>query len=213
MDTERIETLRRLILSWVDSENLRKFPWRETEDAYEILVSEVLLQQTPADRVEPVYTDFLRTYPRVEDLAEADVDEVIDLIRDLGLQNIRGKALVNNAKALKKEGIPRDVEKLAELSYVSDYGANAVLCFAFGEDRPIVDSNVIRVYSRYFGRSLDVEDEKTWEFAEQVLPEERVQEFNLAVIDFAAEICQPSPKCEVCFLSDACSYYQQSGDS
>lgn len=212
MGKGRIEAFRERILTWAEGGNLREFPWRDTDDAYEILVAEVLLQQTPAYRVEPLYREFLQAYPRLEDLAQTDVQEVADVIQNLGLQNIRARALVNNAKVLEEEGVPRDAEKLMDLSYVGDYGTNAVLCFAFGEDRAIVDTNIIRFYSRVFGQSFAVEDETTWEFAEDILPEERIPEFNLALIDFAAEICQPTPNCGVCPLSDICSYYQESGE-
>lgn len=207
-EAETVEALHERILTWVDEGHLREFPWRNTESPYEVLVAEVLLQQTPAERVEPVYVDFLEEYPTLEALADADPDEVVDLIEELGLHNKRGRALVENARDLVDEGVPRDREALTNLSYVLDYGANAVLCFAFGEDRAIVDTNVIRVYNRVFDESWSVDDSEAWEFATDILPDDRVRDYNLGLLDFAAAICQPTPKCSECFLADQCAYFR-----
>lgn len=203
-----IEDFRSDLLSWA-VDNLRTFPWRETADPYEILIAEILLQKTAAEKVEPVYRDFLSKYPSLDKLAEADRDELADIIYSLGFQNQRSKALVSIGQALSGSGVPNDAERLLELPYVGRYAANATLCFAFGEPRPIVDANVVRVYNRIFDTDFDYSDEATWQFAEKVLPEADAQEFNLAILDFAAEICAPkTPNCEECFFTEQCSYYQ-----
>ncbi|MFB6198430.1 MAG: hypothetical protein ABEI52_09220, partial [Halobacteriaceae archaeon] len=121
----------------------------------------------------------------------------------------RSNALVSIGQELSNGGVPDDEEELQELPYVGRYAANATLCFAFGEHRPIVDANVVRVYNRVFGKNFDYRDEAAWEFAEEVLPESYAWEFNLAIIDFAAEICVPqNPNCDECFFSTQCDYYQ-----
>lgn len=95
-----------------------------------------------------------------------------------------------------------------ELPFVGRYAANAVLCFAFGKRRPIVDRNVIRIYERVFDTDLHYRSDETWQLAENVLPEENVQRFNLTLIDFAAQVCVArTPRCEVCLLTDICQYY------
>jgi A/G-specific adenine glycosylase len=203
-----IEDFRSELLGWA-SDNLRTFRWRETTDPYEILIAEILLQKTAAEKVEPVYEEFLATYPTLEELAAAERNELADIIYSLGLQNQRSKALVSIGQALRSSGVPDDAERLLELPYVGRYAANATLCFAFGEPRPIVDANVVRVYNRIFDTDFDYRDEEAWQFAEEVLPEADAWEFNLAILDFAAEICAPkTPNCEECFFTDRCGYYR-----
>ena len=205
----KIEVLQKRLLEWVEEGNLREFPWRNTSSPFEVLVAEILLQQTPANRVEQVYRELLAEYPTLEALAEAEADDVASLIEELGLHNKRGKALVRNARDLEGDEIPTDLDSLTDLSYVNDYGANAVLCFAFEEDRPIVDANVQRIYNRFFGNNYEVEDSGIWDLAERTLPNERIQEFNLALLDFGNSICQSSPNCSDCFLNDQCRYYNE----
>lgn len=203
-----IEDFRSDLLSWA-VDNLRTFPWRETTDSYEVLIAEILLQKTAAEKVEPIYVEFLATYPSPAELAEADRDELADIIYSLGFQNQRSKALISIGQALRGSGVPDDAERLLELPYVGRYAANATLCFAFGEPRPIVDANVVRVYNRIFDTDFDYRDEAVWQFAEKVLPAVDAQEFNLAILDFAADICAPkTPNCEECFFTEQCSYYR-----
>lgn len=203
-----IEDFRLGLMSW-GSDNLRSFPWREASEPYEILMAEILLQKTAAEKVEPVYKEFLLAYSSLEELAEADRDELADIIYSLGLQNQRSKALISIGQALHRSGVPDKTEHLLELPYVGRYAANATLCFAFDEPRPIVDANVVRVYNRIFDTDFDYRDEATWQFAKEVLPEADAWEFNLAILDFAAEICAPkTPNCEECFFTERCSYYQ-----
>lgn len=205
---ETVEAFRSRLLGWA-VDNLRSFPWRTTTDPYEILVAEILLQKTAAEKVEPVYTDLISTYPSLAALAEADQERLADQIYTLGLQNQRSKALIAIGEELQGAGVPDDVEDLLELPYVGRYAANATLCFAFGEPRPIVDANVVRVYNRIFDKAFDYRDEEAWSFAAAVLPVERARRFNLAILDFAAEVCAPKvPNCDQCFFTDSCHYYQ-----
>lgn len=207
-ELDAIKIFRTRLIDWSD-DHLRSFPWRETSDPYEILVAEILLQKTAAEKVDPIYRKFLGKYPTLEALADADQEELADIIYTLGLQNQRSKALVSIGQKLAETGVPDDAEELLELPYVGRYAANATLCFAFGEPQPIVDANVVRVYNRVFGRDFDYRDEEAWELAAEVLPESYAWEFNLAILDFAAAICIPGqPNCEECFFSDRCDYYQ-----
>lgn len=193
---------------WAE-DNLRQFPWRGTSDPYKVLVAEILLQKTAAEKVEPVYYDLLSTYPTIGSLADADVDCLGEMIYTLGFQNQRSEALVSIARSLEEKGVQSDEKSLLELPYVGQYAANATLCFAFDEPRPIVDANVVRVYNRVFGFDYTYRDDDAWEFAGEVLPEDDTRRFNLAILDFAADICAPkTPNCEVCFFTDYCEYYQ-----
>lgn len=207
--TDKVERFRADLLAWAD-DNLRSFPWRETADPYAILVAEILLQKTSAETVEPIFIELMATYPTPADMAKAESADVGDLIYTLGLQNKRSKALVALAEQIQANGVPDNDEDLLELPYVGRYAANATLCFAFGKRRPIVDANVVRVYNRIFAKEFDYRDEAAWSFATVVLPVNEPQRFNLALLDFAAQVCTPKvPNCEDCFFTDSCHYYHK----
>lgn len=209
---DEVERFRSSLLRWADG-NLRSFPWRETSDPYKVLVAEVLLQKTAAEKVEPIYRELIETYPTPDELAEADQERLTDIIYSLGFQNQRSKALISIGEQIQDSGVPDDAEELLELPYVGRYAANATLCFAFGEPRPIVDANVVRVYNRMFDKKYDYRDEAVWSFADAVLPVDEAQRFNLAILDFAAMICAPKvPNCENCFFNHSCHYYESVGE-
>jgi len=209
MVEERIVSFRLALLDWAE-DNLRSFSWRETTDPYEVLVAEILLQKTSAERVEPIYDKFLDTYPTPDALADADQDRLAEIIYSLGFQNQRSKALIAIGEMIRKSGVPDTADKLLELPYVGRYAANATLCFAFGQPQPIVDANVVRVYNRVFDEEFDYRDENVWVFAGEVLPADDAQRFNLAILDFAAMICAPKvPNCDSCFFTDSCQYFQE----
>ena len=208
MTAERLESFRIGLLNWSE-ENLRSFSWRETTEPYEVLIAEILLQKTAAEKVEPTYVELLETYPTPEDLANADEEQLADIIYSLGFQNQRSKALIAIGENIRNTGVPGEAKDLLELPHVGPYAANATLCFAFGESCPIVDANVVRVYNRIFQEEFDYRDGDVWSFAADVLPDDEAQQFNLAILDFASLICQPKvPNCEECFFSDECSYFQ-----
>lgn len=202
------ESFRNDLFEWSE-DNLREFPWRETDSSYEIFVAEILLSKTPVFKVEPLYDTFLERYPSLEDLENADEEVLAELLHPLGLQNRRAAALVEIGRKLGDRGIPEEEEELLKLPYVGDYAANATLCFAFGQRRPIVDTNVIRVYDRVFDLdSTNPESKKIWQFAYDMLPEQHVAQYNLALIDFGALVCTPQkPACETCFTNEYCNYY------
>lgn len=112
---------------------------------------------------------------------------------------------------IRDDGIPESVDDLkTRLSYVGDYAANATACFGYGERRPIVDTNVVRIYNRVFGLDHDSQDDAMWKLAESLLPQNRFDTYNLALLDLGAEICTSrSPNCEICPLSDECEYYDR----
>lgn len=200
------------LLQWSEG-RLREFPWRETDSPYEILIAETLLQQTLAAKVPPVYEEFLSHYSTPGQLAEGDPKSIATLLEPLGLQNRKASALVKTGQRLREIGrVPPSIEELSDLPFVGLYGANAVLCFGFGERRPIVDVNVIRIYNRVFGHDFeDDRDERAWEFAGEILPEEDFQRYNLALLDHGATVCLSSnPRCEECPVNSICEYYKGS---
>lgn len=196
---------RRLLLSWA-SGSRRSFLWREgTASPYVVLVAEALLRKTRAESVEGVLRRLVRRYPRVTSLARARRKDVSGLLRPLGLHRIRTAALLGTARTVvgKYGGrVPRREKDLLELPHIGRYSANAILCFAYGRSRAIVDSNVARIYHRVFGVAAPLEIHKAdelWRFARSLLPRRRVQEFNWALLDLGGLICTARrPRCGEC---------------
>jgi A/G-specific adenine glycosylase len=201
------------LLIW-HRKNKRDFPWRRTKNPYQLLIAEILLQRTKAEQVEPVFKKFVKKFSNARALAEVDVNEIEDCIAPLGLRK-RGGMLKQLAKELvERHGgeIPRDAAALLELKGVGHYATNAVLCFAYGEDAPIVDWNVARVVERIWGRTMKHAphtDKGLFKFVSQLIPKGKGREFNLALLDFSAKICKPrNPDCKICFLNEMCNFYQ-----
>jgi A/G-specific adenine glycosylase len=178
-------------------------------EAQKIVVAEVLLQSTFAEKVEPVFANLITEYPTPVELAKADEQELADLLEPLGLQNRKARWLISIGDLAAEEGIPTSYDELLNLPGLGPYAANAVLCFGHGERRPIVDTNVIRLYNRIFSRDFqEAENDDAWDFARTVLPEEDYAQFNLALLDLGAAICTDSnPECPKCPIKDYCEYY------
>ena len=195
------------LLAWYDRER-RGLAWRDTTDPYEILVSEVMLQQTQVVRVEPAYRAFLNRFPTVAALAAAPLADVLRLWRGLGY-NRRAVHLHRAAQGIMtRHGgrIPDDLDALKSLPGVGDYTARAVLAFAF--DRPVapVDTNVARVLSRAVaGRSLA--RRAVQELADELVPYGRPRDWSQALMDLGARACASrAPRCENCPIRASCAW-------
>lgn len=206
------------LLAWYEA-NKRFFPWRETNHPCEVAVAEILLRQTFARKVVPVYNHLLVRYPDLSSLAAANAAEIRELIRPLGLL-YRAKELVALAQqVVDRHGghFPDNREALEALPGIGPYAASAILCFAFGHPEPIVDTNVLRVYRRAFGvRQHTTQagpDKDTLTIATAMMPKDRrAHDFNLALLDFAALVCTHySPECPQCPLSKGCAFLAQGG--
>lgn len=203
------------LVSWAE-DHLRDFPWRRDDATpYEVLVSEMLLNVTRTEVVAGVVDEFFETYPDAEALRDGDRDELIDIIRPLGLYNRRADALLALAGVVAEEGVPDTEEELLGLPRVGPYVANAVLSMAFHRDAPMLDRNAARIFSRVFGKEMNVEAPKQedWEFAAEMVPEGKAKLWNMALLDFASAVCKaPTPDCERCFATEYCRYYQEERD-
>lgn len=201
------------LLEWYFTQDKRNFPWRKTKDPYGILVAEIMLQRTKANQVVPVYLSFMKRFPSPDELCRAGLTEIEEYFSKLGLM-WRAKKVKLMAKKLSldfKGLVPRKKSQLLSIPGVGEYVSDAVLCFAFREDTPIVDSNVCRVLGRVFDLKPKGEPRRDpiyRQVATQLIPEGKCSEFNWALIDHANEICTPrNPKCEICPLNRVCSYY------
>jgi A/G-specific adenine glycosylase len=201
------------LLAWY-RRNGRDLPWRRTRDPYHILVSEIMLQQTQVDRVLPKYEEWLDKYPSFEALAAAREDDVTTTWRPLGY-NIRPRrlhAIARESVARYGGQLPSDEQTLRSFKGIGAYTAGAVLSFAFGQRAAILDTNVARVLFRVFVGKGDPKSHAMkrhlWEVSRTVLPRRKVFDFNQALMDFGATVCNArKPKCGACTLRSVCLTY------
>jgi len=204
---------RRRLLTWY-RRNGRDLPWRETRDPYHILVSEVMLQQTQVDRVLPKYHEWLDRYPSFEALAAAPESEVVKTWYPLGY-NIRPRrlhAIARESVAKYNGELPGDEETLRSFKGIGAYTAGAVMSFAFGRRAAILDTNVARVLFRVFvGRGTlrsGATEKHLWEISRTLLPQRHVFDFNQALMDFGATVCNArKPLCLICPMTAKCLSY------
>src|SRR5688572_12893206 len=204
---------RRRLLGWY-RRNGRDLPWRRTTDPYHILVSEIMLQQTQVDRVLPKYHEWLGKYPTLQALAEAPEADVSTTWRPLGY-NVRPRRLQSIAReSVANYGgqLPSDEATLLSFKGIGEYTAGAVLSFAFGQRKAILDTNVARVLFRIFVADGDPKAHATrkhlWEVSRTVLPMRHVFDFNQALMDFGATLCTArKPQCDACPMQNKCASF------
>jgi len=201
------------LVKWYEVKGRKNLPWRNTKDAYKILIAELMLQKTHAiQQVLPVYEVFVKKFPTPYALLDASVDEIKEVIQSLGLQNTRSRRLKELADVLVhqfKGEVPKGYAFLISLPGVGEYVANAVECIAFNQPKVMVDANVGRVLGRVFFGKEEYPPSKygTKKIAEELLQLNGFKELNLAIIDLGALVCIPkSPKCSECPLCDVCIY-------
>lgn len=196
------------IISWFQ-ENGRALPWRETKDPYAIWLSEIVLQQTRIAQGWEYWERFMAQYPKVEDLAAASEDDVLRLWQGLGYYS-RARNLHAAAKQIVALGkFPDTLEDIKALKGVGDYTAAAIGSFAFDIPAAVVDGNVYRVLSRYFGIDTPINSTQgKKEFAalaQSLIPASDAAAYNQGMMDFGAIQCTPqSPKCLLCPLAETC---------
>jgi A/G-specific adenine glycosylase len=194
---DEVDEVRDALVGWYE-EGHRDFPWRRTDDPYEILVSEVMSQQTQLGRVVEAWEDFLDRWPTVADLAAADRSDVVAFWTNHSLgYNNRAKYLHEAARQVRDDHggeFPRTPDGLSELMGVGPYTANAVASFAFNDGDAVVDTNVKRVLHRAF----DVADEDA-EFeaaAGDLMPDGRSRIWNNAIMELGGVACGKTPTCD-----------------
>lgn len=198
------------LTSWY-SVNKRCLPWRQTINPYYIWLSEVILQQTQIKQGLPYYEAFVATFPTVFDLANANETEVLKLWQGLGYYS-RARNLHFAAKYVVNElnGVfPNNYKDLLKLKGVGDYTASAIASICFNETSAVVDGNVYRVLSRYFGIYTAINSSKgAKEFkalAQKLIDKKDPATFNQAIMEFGAIQCKPkSPDCSVCSFNSSC---------
>ncbi|AXG11157.1 HhH-GPD family protein [Haloplanus rubicundus] len=192
-----IDALRAALVEWYEADH-RDYPWRRTDDPYDILVSEVMSQQTQLDRVVEAWNGFLDRWPTVEALADADRSEVVAFWSDqrLGYNN-RARYLHEAAGQVVDDyggEFPETPADLQELMGVGPYTANAVASFAFNAGDAVVDTNVKRVLYRAFG--VEDDDEEFERAASELMPDGESRVWNNAIMELGGVACQQRPRCD-----------------
>lgn len=203
------------LLDWYD-QNKRDLPWRRTQDPYSIFVSEMMLQQTQVKTVIPYYGRFLTELPDWQSLAKAKEEKILKLWEGLGYYR-RARNLQAAAKMIIEEfngHLPQTREEILKLPGVGQYSAGAVLSIAFQKAEPLVDGNVIRVFSRLFvlrGNLKTGENhQNVWEIARSLIPSKRPGDFNQALMELGATLClSDNPQCLLCPLFQFCEAAQR----
>jgi A/G-specific adenine glycosylase len=203
------------LLSWYDV-NKRSMPWREVDNPYFVWVSEIMLQQTRVDQVEPYFRRFIERFPTVYALAEASQQEVLAVWEGLGYYS-GARHLHSAAQTVVEEyngKVPDNWDEITKLKGIGPYTAAALLSIAYQKPHAVVDGNVIRVLSRWFGIEDDVRRSSTKNdiqaCADELLDKERPGDFNQALMELGALVCTPAdPNCGECPLEAGCTAYRQ----
>jgi A/G-specific adenine glycosylase len=203
-------TFTKAIVEWHDPQR-RFLPWKADNTPYHIWLSEIILQQTRVEQGTPYYLAFKEKFPTVHDLAQAPLSEVLKTWEGLGYYS-RARNLHTAAQQIVHEyqgNFPDSYDSLLRLKGVGSYTAAAIASFAFGLPHAVLDGNVFRVLSRYFGigTPIDSTEGKKYfsQLAQQCLDTENPARYNQAIMDFGALVCVPQqPTCHNCPLSSNC---------
>ncbi|WP_299113761.1 A/G-specific adenine glycosylase [uncultured Winogradskyella sp.] len=203
------------VINWYSS-NKRDLPWRYTINPYYIWLSEIILQQTQVKQGLPYYKSFVKAFPTIFDLAKSDEQNVLKLWQGLGYYS-RARNLHYTAKHIvnELEGVfPNNYKEIIKLKGVGDYTASAIASIAFGEVAAVVDGNVYRVLSRFYGIDTPINTTKgIKEFkalATELIDPKQPALFNQSIMEFGAQQCKPkNPYCIVCPLQPGCVAFQK----
>ncbi|MGB0836976.1 MAG: A/G-specific adenine glycosylase [Flavobacteriaceae bacterium] len=201
------------IINWYSS-NKRDLPWRRDRNPYSVWLSEIILQQTRIEQGTPYYYKFIENFPEVTDLADAEEEEVLKLWQGLGYYS-RARNLHVTAQDIRDNyggQFPDNYKELKKLKGVGDYTASAISSICFDEVQAVLDGNVFRVLSRYFGVDLPINSSEGIKFfrqkAQSLAPSIGIGDYNQGLMDLGSRVCSPKkPTCEQCPLSKDCVAY------
>lgn len=198
------------LLTWY-RENRADRPWRRDPIPYHVYLSEIMLQQTQVETVIPYFARFIKAFPTIEALAAASLDDVLKQWEGLGYYS-RARNLHRAARIVVDEygaSLPTEVDELLKLPGIGRYTAGAIASIAYGRRAPVLDGNVIRLFTRL----LDLEDDislsatrnKLWAIAADWLPAQAAGAYNQALMELGQQICRPrNPLCAPCPIRAHC---------
>ncbi len=204
------------LIKWNNTSNTRQMPWKGEKDPYKIWISEIILQQTRVQQGLDYYNRFIKAFPDVESLATASEEKIYKLWEGLGYYT-RCKNLIITAKYIhsRLQGeFPKKYEDILALKGIGSYTASAIASFAYNEPFAVVDGNVFRILSRFFGEETPINTSKGkkiyTEIAQELLHTKNPAQYNQAIMDFGALICKPSsPLCTECPLQSKCIAFRE----
>ncbi|CAH9073460.1 unnamed protein product [Cuscuta europaea] len=211
--------IRASLLEWYDR-NRRDLPWRRVSDnvsedekekrAYEVWVSEIMLQQTRVQTVIDYFNRWMEKWPTVQHLARASLEEVNEIWAGLGYYR-RARFLLEGAKMIvaNGNGFPNTASDLRKVKGIGEYTAGAIASIAFNEKVPVVDGNVVRVIARLKAISANPKSKATvknlWDLAGQLVDPCRPGDLNQSLMELGATTCSPlNPRCDACPISTQC---------
>jgi A/G-specific adenine glycosylase len=204
------QKLQESILNWF-FKNKRDLPWRQNRNWYKVWISEIMLQQTKVEQVIIYFHNFIKEFPTVQDLANADLQKILKVWEGLGYYS-RARNLHKTAKILINQfggDFPSFKNDIIKLPGIGEYTANAILSIVYNKPYSVVDGNVIRVISRLFGITKNIRLKSTLKEikskTEKLLPQNDSANFNEALMEIGALICLPkNPNCQKCPLFNSC---------
>ena len=208
IDKDRFQ---KLLLEWYGRE-ARDLPWRSDPSPYRTWISEMMLQQTRIDTALPYFNRFMEEVPDIPTLAAIDEERLMKLWQGLGYYN-RARNLKKAAEIIIREHggeLPDEFQDLKALPGIGDYSGGAIASIAFGRRVPAVDGNVLRVFARIMGDRRDISGsefkKEVMALVTELLPCERVGDFNQALMELGALICLPNgePRCSFCPVRELC---------
>ena len=211
---ETVEYIQNRIMKWGET-NIDHFPWREQIPDYHSLVVEMMLQRTKAEQVVDVFNRFRKEYLGPEDVIKGGLEKLMEILKPLGL-SWRAKMIYEMSAVLVKKHrgkVPTDPSELKSLPGVGDYVVAAFLSLHKDIATPILDSNIVRFYGRFFGIEYNNDSRRRKQFrflAEIMTPKSKTKKFNYALLDFTRKVCNPHPSCNVCPVKRHCHYFKTS---
>jgi len=206
---------RRRLLRWY-AKHARSLPWRDVVDPYYVWVSEIMLQQTTTQTVQGYFDRFIKAFPTIQSLAEAELDKVnrhwegLGYYRRCACLHKAAKEIVSRFNGL----FPEKYDDVLNLPGIGRYTAGAILSIAFDQRLPILEANTLRLHARLLSIRGDVlcgeANARLWQFAEEILPRTGSGKLNQALMDLGSLICTPKfPKCAECPVVAYCESAKQ----
>ncbi len=201
---------------WHKNDNKRLMPWKGEKDPYKIWLSEIILQQTRVEQGLAYYNKFIKSYPSLEKLANADENSVFKHWEGLGYYS-RCRNLIETARFISFElnGVfPTKYNEIITLKGIGPYTASAIASFAYNLPFAVLDGNVLRILARFFGNHTPIDSLEGKKYfttlAQSLLNKTKPAIYNQAIMDFGATICKPQlPLCSTCILNTACIAFKE----
>ncbi len=200
------EIFKKKLLNW-SIKNTREYSWRNTQDPWKILLIEVIAQQTQLNRANKYYQKFIKKFPNPNEMSKATKKEILGMWSGLGY-NSRAFRLHEASKILSKKSFDSIYPDFDILPGVGEYTKNAILSFAYNDKVITQDTNVLRIFSRFFGtkypQKFILENQKN------ILKNIKSRKFNQVLMDFGSEICtSKNPSCSICIFDNECKKFIQ----